>query len=130
MEDYVYVLDFLAKGRGDLPPHKRLPVVYGIGENQFTLLELVPKKDASFGIGERIYVGKDPDKRNKISKIKAHTARIPDVQFSPDNKLLASASYDGTIKIWNANSLSSRPVEISRSSICGRQRPGLCRGNG
>ena len=70
MEDYVYVLDYLPKGRGDLPPHKRHPVVYGIGENQFTLLELVPRNDMSFGIGERIYVGKDSDKRKKIAKIK------------------------------------------------------------
>ena len=70
MEDYVYVLDYLSKGRGDLPPHKRHPVVYGIGENQFTLLELVPRDDMSFNIGERIYVGKDPDKRKKIAKIK------------------------------------------------------------
>ena len=70
MEDYVYVLDYLPKGRGDLPPHKRQPLVYGIGENQFTLLELVPKNDASFTIGERIYVGKDAEKRVKIAKIK------------------------------------------------------------
>lgn len=70
MEDYVYVLDYLPKGRGDLPPHKRNPTVYGIGENQFTLLELVPKKEANFVIGDRIYVGKDPDQRQKIAKIK------------------------------------------------------------
>lgn len=70
VEDYVYVLDYLPKGRGDLPPHKRHPTVYGIGENQFTLLELIPKNNASIAIGERIYVGKDPKKRNKINKIK------------------------------------------------------------
>jgi len=70
VEDYVYVLDFLSKGRGELPPHKRHPTVYSIGENQFTLLELVPKNEASFVIGERIYVGKDADLRKKIAKIK------------------------------------------------------------
>ena len=70
MEDYVYVLDYLPKGRGDLPPYKRQPVVYGIGENQFTLLELVPRKDTNFNVGDRIYVGKDAEKREKISKIK------------------------------------------------------------
>ena len=70
MEDYVYILDYLSKGRGDLPPHKRQPLVYGIGENQFTLLELVPKNDATFNIGERVYVGKDPEMRTKIAKIK------------------------------------------------------------
>lgn len=70
MEDYVYVLDYLSKGRGDLPPHKRQPIAYGIGENQFTLLELVPKRDVSLNIGERIYVGKDPELRTKVAKIK------------------------------------------------------------
>jgi putative nucleotide binding protein len=70
MEDYVYVLDYLAKGRGDLPAFKRNPVVYGIGESQYTFLELIPKRDATFTTGERIYVGKDPTLRTKIEKIK------------------------------------------------------------
>jgi putative nucleotide binding protein len=70
MEDNVYVLDYLAKGRGDLPAFKRNPVVYGIGESQFTFLELIPKRDATFITGERIYVGKDPTMRTKIEKIK------------------------------------------------------------
>ena len=70
VEDYVYVLDYLPNGRGDLPPYKRKPIVYGMGENQFTLLELIPKNNVTFEIGERIYVGKDADKRKKIEKIK------------------------------------------------------------
>ena len=70
MEDYVYILDYLPKGRGDVPSFKRQPLVYGIGENQFTLLELIPKRDMTFTIGERIYVGKDNEKRQKIAKIK------------------------------------------------------------
>ncbi|MEF8847856.1 MAG: DUF655 domain-containing protein [Candidatus Thermoplasmatota archaeon] len=70
MEDYVYVLDHLPKGRGDVPSYKRYPVVYGIGENEFTLLELMPKKNAEFTIGEKIYVGKNIKKRDKVKKIK------------------------------------------------------------
>lgn len=70
MEEYVYVLDYLPEGRGDVPPHRRYPVVYGIGDNQFTLLELVPKDNVTLTIGERIYVGKDIKKREKIKKIK------------------------------------------------------------
>jgi putative nucleotide binding protein len=70
MEDYVYVLDYLPKGRADLPPFKRRPLVYGIGENQFTILELIPRRDAAFTMGERIYVGKDAVNRKKIEKIK------------------------------------------------------------
>jgi putative nucleotide binding protein len=74
VEDYVFILDYLPEGRPDQPPHKRYPVVYGIGENQFTLLELVPKNNASITVGERIYVGKDPNRRNKIKKIKGRVS--------------------------------------------------------
>jgi len=70
MEDYVYVLDYLVTGRGDVPSFKRKPVVYSIGENQFTFLELIPRNNTTFTIGERIYVGKDGGKRKKIEKIK------------------------------------------------------------
>jgi len=70
VEDYVYVLDHLPNGRGDVPTFKRKPVVYGIGENQFTFLELIPRNNTTFTIGERIYVGKDGGKRKKIEKIK------------------------------------------------------------
>ncbi len=70
MEDYVYILDYLPKGRPEVPAFKRKPTVYGIGENQFTFLELIPKRDATFTVGERVYVGKDPVLRTKIEKIK------------------------------------------------------------
>ncbi|UCH13250.1 MAG: hypothetical protein JSV22_09040 [Bacteroidales bacterium] len=49
---------------------------------------------------------------NKVSRLKGHAARITDLQFSPDNKVLATGSYDGTIKIWTANNLNIRPVTI------------------
>ena len=67
MEDYVYVLDYLPKGRGDLPPHKRQPMVYGLGEDQFTLLELVPKKGVFLQPYEEVYIGEG--KREKIHHI-------------------------------------------------------------
>ena len=70
VEEYVYVLDYLPEGRGDVPSHRRYPVVYGMGENQFTILELVPKDRVTLSIGDRIYVGKDARKREKIKKIK------------------------------------------------------------
>lgn len=69
MEEYVYVLDYLPEGRVDAS-HHRYPVVYGVGENQFTILELVPKNNVTLSIGDRIYVGKNPKKREKIKKIK------------------------------------------------------------
>jgi putative nucleotide binding protein len=70
MEDWVYVLDYLPEGRPDLPPHRRQPIAYGIGEKWFTLLELVPKPSVKLSIGERVWVGKDLSKRDKILKVK------------------------------------------------------------
>ena len=74
MEDYVYVLDFLPMGRPDVSRKRQGATSYGIGEDQFTLLELIPKPGATLTIGERIYVGKDPQKRSKISKIRGRVA--------------------------------------------------------
>jgi putative nucleotide binding protein len=70
MEDYVWILDSLPQGRPDAPPHHREPVAYGIGDTQFTVLELIPKQDVTIGVGERVYVGKDVALRDKIAKVK------------------------------------------------------------
>lgn len=74
MEEYVYVLDYLPEGRVDIQSHHRYPIVYGVGENQFTLLELVPKNNVTLSIGDHIYVGKNPRKREKIKKIKGRVS--------------------------------------------------------
>lgn len=70
MEDFVLILDHLPNGRPDAPQHRREPVAYGIGEAQFSLLELLPKPGANLEVGERVYIGKDVDQRNKIAKVK------------------------------------------------------------
>ncbi|MBN2350691.1 MAG: hypothetical protein JXJ22_17775 [Bacteroidales bacterium] len=44
---------------------------------------------------------------------KAHVSRIQDINFSPNNQLLATASNDGTIKIWNLRKFDERPVVIT-----------------
>jgi putative nucleotide binding protein len=68
-EEYAYILDDLPHGRPGAPRtqyHGR-PVIQMVGETYFTLLEAVPRADASFNIGERIYVGKKG--RTKIEHI-------------------------------------------------------------
>ena len=70
MEDYVHILDYLPNGRPDAPPSKRGPTLLGVGEDKFTLFDLVPKQGASFTIGDRAYVGKDVDQRTLVQKIR------------------------------------------------------------
>jgi WD40 repeat protein len=55
----------------------------------------------------------NPMTGKKISQAKGHTARILDINYSPDNSQLASSSFDGTIRIWNALDLSENPVVIT-----------------
>jgi putative nucleotide binding protein len=70
MEDYVYIIDHLPEGRADLPHHRREPVAYGVGENQFTLLELIPKQGVNLLSGDRVYIGKDLSLRENVEKVK------------------------------------------------------------
>ena len=71
IEDYVYILDYLAMGK---PGHHKESIAYGVGEEQFTLLELLPKHDVVLAIGERVYVGKDKEQRKKVSKVKGRVS--------------------------------------------------------
>ena len=55
----------------------------------------------------------DPISTRKLAQRKGHNARIQDIAYSPDNSQLATSSYDGTIRIWNATKLSEAPVVIT-----------------
>jgi len=64
-EEYVIILEYLPNG---YPLEKRrIPLAQAIGSKNLTLLELVPRKDATLEIGEKVYVGEG--KREKISYI-------------------------------------------------------------
>jgi len=70
LEDYAYILDYLPEGMPGERSFRREAVAYALGESEFKLFELVPKPKAVIQIGERAYIGKDVDKREKIQHVK------------------------------------------------------------
>ena len=61
-EEFAIVLEYLPNG---YPLEKKMiPIVQAIGENSFILLELVPRREVSFELGEKVYIGEG--KREKI----------------------------------------------------------------
>ena len=64
-EEYAIILEYLPNG---YPlEQRRLPVAQAIGDKNLTLLELVPRKESTLEIGEKVYIGEG--KRDKISYI-------------------------------------------------------------
>ena len=69
MEEFCYILDFLPNGRPD-DPKKRGSLAYAIGESAFTLFELIPKGGVSMLVGDRVYVGREPEQRTHIDRVR------------------------------------------------------------
>lgn len=70
MEEYAFILDYLAQGLPSGMHSKREPICYAVGETEFKLFELEPKANAIINIGERVYIGRDSDKRGIIAHVK------------------------------------------------------------
>lgn len=70
MEDFAYILDYLETGSPGYKGYKKEPIAYSIGEGEFKILELIPKPGVLLQIGERVYIGKEMDKREKIAHVK------------------------------------------------------------
>lgn len=70
MEDYALVLDYLPQGLPTDKSFKKEPLVLAIGESEFKLFELVPKSNAIITIGDRVYIGKDSQMRDKIVHVR------------------------------------------------------------
>ncbi len=61
-EEYAIILEYLPNG---YPLEKKtMPLAQAIGENNLSLLELVPRRGETLEIGERVYIGEG--KRDKV----------------------------------------------------------------
>lgn len=70
MEDFAYVVDYLAEGRPDSRDYKHESLVLALGKDEFKLFELIPKENKTIMVGDKLYIGKDMDKREKIKHVK------------------------------------------------------------
>ncbi|MGC9444884.1 MAG: DUF655 domain-containing protein [Candidatus Methanospirareceae archaeon] len=68
-EIYARILDFLPYGHLEdaRPVYQKKPLAQALGEDQFVLIELSPKKDKTFELYERVYIGEG--EREKIDHV-------------------------------------------------------------
>jgi putative nucleotide binding protein len=68
VEEYAYILDYMPQGIPGGNYSRKEPVCYAVGDEEFKLFELVPKK--SVFVGDRVYIGKDSGMRTEIDHVK------------------------------------------------------------
>ena len=58
-EDIAYILDFLPYGRSDdpRPMYQKKPLVQGVGEKHFVLMEMAPKENVAPKSQDKVYIG-------------------------------------------------------------------------
>ncbi len=58
-EDVAYVLDYLPYGRADdtRPMYQKKPLVQGVGEKHFVLMEMMPKENVVPKAHDKVYIG-------------------------------------------------------------------------
>lgn len=49
---------------------------------------------------------------NRINLLRGHTAKISGVEFSSNGKLMATASYDGSVRLWHLDDLNTLPIVL------------------
>ncbi|MEE4198375.1 MAG: hypothetical protein V2I54_12080 [Bacteroidales bacterium] len=47
-----------------------------------------------------------------IDNLEGHKSRIYDIDFNPENNLMATSSLDGTVRIWDCTNLNNQPIEL------------------
>lgn len=66
-DEWAIVLEYLPHGHAS-EGGKPEPVAQVVGENYFSLLEIVPREDATLALGDRVYIGEGNRERVKYIK--------------------------------------------------------------
>ncbi|MFP4024754.1 MAG: eIF2A-related protein [Thiohalospira sp.] len=48
----------------------------------------------------------------QIDNLEGHKSRIYDIDFNPENNMMATSSLDGTVRIWDCMNLNNQPIEL------------------
>jgi putative nucleotide binding protein len=116
MEDYAHVLDFLPSGRPD-DRNRRGAVAYAVGKDDFVLLELKPRDDASLLVGDRVYVGRDDEERDEIEHVRGRIA-FEDMTHNAQNELpfvleeIVEANEDRFLAVYNEGGAISTRMHV------------------
>jgi putative nucleotide binding protein len=92
-EESALVLDFLPYG---YPlENKMMPIAQAVGENNFTLLQLVPRRGLKFEVGEVAYIGEG--KREKVQYVLGRCPRekLTETAKSQLGEFIAKKIVDG-----------------------------------
>jgi len=94
-EIYARVIDFLPYGHPDdsRPVYQRKPLVQAVGEDQFVLIELSPKKDKIPEVYDRVYIGEG--EREVIDHV---TKRLRYEELTPTAKVELPYVLENIIK--------------------------------
>lgn len=86
-EEYAIILDFLPQGYAGA--RFREPVAQAIGENFFSLLELIPKENISLKQGDRVYIGEGKRDHIKLIKRRLRLSELTNVGSGNLEEILA-----------------------------------------
>lgn len=92
-EEHALVLDVRTRGRSATVRGRDGTMVTGLGDERFSLLEILAAPGASFKIGERVCVG-----REGRAKVEAVLGRIPYAKISPAAKAELRGAVESVVK--------------------------------
>ena len=107
MEDYAYILDFLPRGHPAGGQFHHEAVAFAVGEQEFKLLELNPKPEVKQMLpGEKVYIGKEPEKRDTILHVKRRVGYMELTNAAQSElpfvlRQMINASPDRFVKFYN-----------------------------